>query len=355
MTVQAPLSPTLTRPAAHTEIGDLERLVKQRYGLAARAERLSAERDEIFRLRDTEQREYAVKVSHGQEESGAIEFETLALLHACASNSRLPMPRVIPTLDGRHIIQGLPGGAATSSIRLFVWLDGVPLSAAPRSLKQTATLGALLAELGKALSDFEHPRQNRHMDGDLQHAARLTPLVSELADASRRRLAQLGLAGFTDNVLPVLPRLRRQVIYNDLNPHNVLVDAGESDRVTGIIDFGDIAHTALINDVAIGASYLTVLGSTALEYPLHFVAAYNEVTALKVQELEVLYDLMMARLVTSVAITEWRASRNPGNRAYILKNTALAWAGLERLARIERRAATAQFIGACNTPRQVTS
>jgi hypothetical protein len=40
---------------------------------------------------------------------------------------------------------------------------------------------------------------------------------------------------------------------------------------------------------------------------------------------------MAARLAATVAITEWRAQRFPANRAYITKNTGVAWQGLELL------------------------
>jgi Ser/Thr protein kinase RdoA (MazF antagonist) len=189
------------------------------------------------------------------------------------------------------------------------------------------------------------------MDWDLQHAGRVAPLLDTLADHSRQALATQALDAFMKRVPDRLARQRSQVIYNDLNPHNVLVDSQAPEHVTGIIDFGDIAHTALINDVAIGAAYLCVLGGTPLEYPLRFIRAYHDVTPLQPAELELIYDLMVARLVMTVAITQWRASRNPQNSGYILKNTQLAWTGLERLSRVDHKQATAVFIEACSPQR----
>jgi hydroxylysine kinase len=347
VTVASPLSPTLTMRAAETALDRVEQLVRDGYGLTVQAERLSAERDEIFKLRDTESRYYTLKVAHAQEDAGAIDFETRALLHVSERDPQLPTPRLIPTLAGRHVLAPEWGDSAPPAIRLFGWLHGVPLSVARRSLTQVATLGALLARLGKALSDFQHPMQGRHMDWDLRHTRRLVPLLDALPDSPRRKLAVRVMDAFMERVSDQLERLRSQVIYNDLNPHNVLVDSRNQEQVTGIIDFGDIAYTALINDAAIGASYLCVLGDTPLEYSLQFIRAYHEVTPLQPQELSLLYDLMAARLVMTVAITEWRASRNPQNRAYILKNTGLAWAGLERLSQVDPERTTGQFIDAC--------
>ena len=53
---------------------------------------------------------------------------------------------------------------------------------------------------------------------------------------------------FERRVTPVWPRLRAQVCHTDLTVDNTLTD--ESGLITGIIDFGDMSHTALITDVA---------------------------------------------------------------------------------------------------------
>jgi Ser/Thr protein kinase RdoA (MazF antagonist) len=129
------------------------------------------------------------------------------------------------------------------------------------------------------------------------------------------------------------------------------VDATNSECVAGIIDFGDIVRAALVNDVAIGASYLLRLGVLPLDYPLVFVAAYHAVCPLLPEELELLYDLMTARLALTVAITEWRARRNPGSRAYITKNTGIAWDGIARLASLERKRVAQLFRQACKLER----
>ena len=63
------------------------------------------------------------------------------------------------------------------------------------------------------------------------------------------------LGNFEARVLPVLPRLHRQPVHNDLNPHNIVVDAIQHQRISGIIDFGDLTLTARINDLAIAAAY----------------------------------------------------------------------------------------------------
>ena len=49
------------------------------------------------------------------------------------------------------------------------------------------------------------------------------------------------------------------------------------------------------------------------------------------QQLALLPDLILGRVVARIIISEWRAERFPENRAYVLRNTPTAWQQLHRL------------------------
>jgi Ser/Thr protein kinase RdoA (MazF antagonist) len=46
--------------------------------------------------------------------------------------------------------------------------------------------------------------------------------------------------------------LRHGVIHGDANDHNVLA---ERDRMTGLLDFGDMVHTAIVCELAVALAY----------------------------------------------------------------------------------------------------
>src|SRR6202044_3305727 len=99
----------------------------------------------------------------------------------------------------------------------------------------------------------------------------------------------------------------------------------------------------LVNDVAIGAAYLVLLGEHPMHFPLAFVTGYTQRRPLEPAELQLLPRLMAARMAMTVAITEWRAQRYPEDRGYITKNTEMAWNALARLDIMDQAQLQAQF------------
>jgi Ser/Thr protein kinase RdoA (MazF antagonist) len=207
-------------------------------------------------------------------------------------------------------------------------------------------LGRCAARLARGLGDFRHAGANHKLLWDLQHAAELRGLV-DAVPAERRDLVEHFLDGFEAHALPILPRLRRQPVHNDLNPHNIVVDPGNQARIAGIIDFGDLTFTARINDLAIAAAYQVADSDDPLAPPCELIAAYHAVNPLDPAESDVLFDLMATRMVMTIVISSWRAVRHPENRNYILRNNQGAWARLLRIAKLSRVQAMQQIQHAC--------
>lgn len=294
--------------------------LRQHWGLTGRLSPLTSERDLNHRL-ETEAGSYVLRLTNPAEPAAMTDFQTRAALHVAARDPGLPVQRLLPLRDGRHSLP-LPEGR----LRLFTWLDGVPLHAAPRSNAQRRDIGRGLARLTAALADFSHPAADHVLLWDIRQVPSLAPLTPSLP-ADLRAEAEGFIADFTRRIGPVLDRMPRQVVHADFNPHNLLVAADAPDRLTGILDFGDMVRTPRVCDLAVAASY-----QIAPEDPLGSLAAlvsgYASHLALDGQELDLLFDLITARMVTTLTITAWRAAIYPDNAAYILRNAPSARAGL---------------------------
>jgi hydroxylysine kinase len=338
------LGAVLDQAPPPVSVAEAETLALRHFGLAAKAEPLAGERDRNFRLRDATGRDYVFKVMHPAEDAAVIDFQDQALLEIERQDTALPVPRLIRPLKSGTSALWEQDGAQPRILRLLTYLQGVPIARGqPSSLSQQRHMAKCLARLNLALGALRHPAENHDLLWNLQYAARIRGLLETVPDPAPLQF----LDRFEQHALPLLPSLRAQVVHNDFNPHNLLSDGTEDGAILGIIDFGDMLRAPLIQDLATAAAYQLGTGDAALAGVAAMVAAYHAVLPLLPMEVEILADLIATRLVLTIAITSWRATRHPENAVYISRNQAAAWRGLRSLAAIPRAEAQAVLRRAC--------
>ena len=102
-----------------------------------------------------------------------------------------------------------------------------------------------------------------------------------------------------------------------------------------------------VDDLAVAAAYQVGTDNDPLVDIVPFVAAYHAVRPLSAAEIDVLFTMIIARLVMVVAISGWRAARYPENAEYLMRNNALSWARLTACERVGAATATHAFRSAC--------
>jgi Ser/Thr protein kinase RdoA (MazF antagonist) len=212
-------------------------------------------------------------------------------------------------------------------VHALSYLGGCLLRTVTTDAPLRRALGGTLAELGRALRGFDDPLVRRPLLWDLAQLPRLRPLLAERSPGPGIE-EQFGRLAAT--LPPRLASQRTQLVHNDFSPDNTLITA-DGRRVGGIIDFGDVTVTALVNDVAIAVANLLADDADPFGPALDFIAGYHATTRLTTAELNLLPDLILGRVVARIIISEWRAERFPENRAYVLRNTPRAWEHLHRL------------------------
>ena len=210
------------------------RILESKWGLTPTSlTRLDTERDDSYRV-TTDGADYLLKVAHPSDDQLYVNLQTAALSFA-AEESGLPLQRLLLTAEG-EIEPVIYGRVA----RLLTWLPGEPdRPIDPRLVGQT------LGRLNDALADFDHPAAHRDFVWDV---ARLD-LVRDLQQRFPSDEVAEAFALWDALDLSGLPR---QVIHNDFHPGNVLSDGL---RITGVLDFGDVVHTARVVDVAVALCY----------------------------------------------------------------------------------------------------
>jgi 4-aminobutyrate aminotransferase-like enzyme/Ser/Thr protein kinase RdoA (MazF antagonist) len=275
------------------------------FGVHGSASDLGSERDQAFLLEDGGAGR-VLKVSNSGEDTATLDFEEAVIAHVAAVDPDLPIARQLApraTFEGHHV-------------RLFERRRGY--KGGPE-LDDTAVYGiaAAHARLCLALRAFFHPAAGRELLWNLHATPRLRPLLDEIEIPERRALVARALDRFEERVLPEWPRLRAQVVHGDFNLDNLMLD--EQGGLAGILDFGDCCHTALAADVAVAlASYLR--GRPAEEvFRVARIALDGFASNLPLEplELELMGDLVAARLAAIVCISTWRTRRFPENAEYI--------------------------------------
>jgi len=325
-----------------------QHLAAEHYGLAATVHRLDSERDQNFRLRTPDGREYVLKIANPSEDRAVTNLQTEALVQLAAVEPDLPVPRIFPALNGKSELEISFDDGSIRVVRLLSFLAGKPFHTVESTPALRRDLGRCAARMARGLSDFRHPGANHKLLWDLQHAAELRPLI-DAVPADRRALVERTLDRFEAHALPVLSSLPRQPLHNDLNPHNIVVDSADCERIAGFIDFGDMTSTARIVDLAVTGAYQVTDSDDPLAPACDMIGAYHRVTPLNPVEFDILFDLMATRMVMTIVISSWRAIRYPGNREYILRNNPAAWGRLQRVADIPRARARQQIQSACNS------
>jgi len=288
-------------------------LLRQHWGLEGSLNRLDGERDQNTRVTTSGGDVFVLKIASSSEDRSVAEFQCAALDHLAQADPELLVPRVVQAMAGERIVN-LESDGVSMSARLLTFLPGVTFDSAG-SLGPDALVGvgASQGRLASAFRGFEHAAATNFMAWSLDSGmvsneelwTDLSPEGRACAAPYRERVesAASSLAG-----------TRHQVVHNDGHRGNLLRRTQDTTDVIGVIDFGDIAKTAVIADLAIcGASFIdchpnqcAALGSIA--------AGYHSAMPLDSNEVDLLADLVLTRIVLGLLLVEYQARHAPSHR-----------------------------------------
>ena len=323
-------------------IAEATGLAQEIYGITAAVSALPSERDQNFALQCLTGERFVLKIAKCDEDPAVLELQNELLKHAAGRAPHLALPRVIATSAGEDIRE-IQGAGVTYLVRLLTWLEGeVFVRALPHTQAMLASLGAVLADLDRSLQDFSHPAMHRELYWDVKRAdlalEHLGLLSQEQQGVVRPLMEVWGDVNWRD--------LRHSVIHGDANDYNVLVREG---RVVGLLDFGDMVHSAVVCDLAIALAYALLDQSDPLAAAVPIIRAYHGRFPLTVPEIEALYPLMAARLCMSLCYAAYHARVKPED-AYQLVTAGPGWTLLQNLAGLPGRTVQSAFRQACEMP-----
>jgi len=320
---------TAVQKAPRISPDDAVRIALEQYDVAGSAFTLPSERDQNFVLQTNSGQKFVLKIANADEQYDFLNLQNELIQFLATKKIDLQFPQIVPTKSGADIATITTADSRKHFVRLLTWLDGVCFAEIkPHDRILLASLGRALAQVDAALTEFSHPAAHRSFYWDLRNAASARELVG-LLPADRRPLVE---RYFDDCARIDWSSLRFSVIHNDANDYNVLVNSLDSSRfrVSAILDYGDVVHSATVCNLAVALAYVMLDKNDPIGAAAQVVAAYQEIYPLSESEIDALYSLAVTRLCFSVCIAAKQTRDVPDNE-YLNISNAPVWALLEKL------------------------
>ena len=325
--------------------------VLDHYGIKGEAALLPSERDQNFRIDAKGGACHVFKIANRSEEPEFLEAQNRAMTHLACSIDLTP--RVAAALSGAEIVTVTDGGGNKHLARLVSWQPGTPLAGLKRQTDGLLVdLGLSVGRIDRAFAGFDHQAVHREFHWDLARGLDVIREHRALIDNNELgALVDRAAALFEHASLPLLPKLRTSVIHNDANDHNVLVGGGDclhtrNQRVTGVIDFGDMVHSQTVGNLAVTVAYAVLDKPSPLAAACRIVEGYRAAFPLEEDELEALFGMVCLRLAVSVCIAAHQVKERPDD-PYLSVSQQPIRRTLPRLLEIHPRVALMALRQAC--------
>lgn len=309
---------------------------------------LGGEFDQNLRVTDPMGRHYLVKVSALPDaDPTTADWHEQILLHLHTTAPELPLPRLIPALDGdRYVIAATSRGERM--FRVLSWLTGAPLAEQEQHSDELLTeLGQTAGLVSKALASMPEPTTAITHDWDMRRARGVVDSSIDAVLDPGRRADVFEVMSWFDTIEPLLAGLPRGVAHQDLNDSNILVTRDEAgrQRISGVLDINDALYTVRVAELAVAVAYALVRKQDPIAVAQLVVAGFDAVNPLTDHELAVVFPLAAARL--SMNATTWTQRNANSHNDHGVKRMQHTWPALAKVARIDPDYAEAALRVAC--------
>lgn len=286
---------------------------------------------------DSKQGRFVLKVYAAKEKEDVLaETDMIQKLDFLPSNATSnPIKNTSGDLVTHAIIDG-----EEKILRLIFFVQGHFLADITHTDKILFSLGSFIGTIDHHLLGYKNLGiQARNLNWDLKNVNASRQLKHHITSASDRKIVEHYFIQWDQHVYPKMTQLRKSIIHGDANDWNVLINDGV---VSGIIDFGDASHTAIIYELAIALTYALFGKEDPIAAAVTVIRGYHAELPLLKGELDILYYLIAGRLCMGVCTTANEKKLQPDNK-YILLSEAPGWELLRKWIAINPLFARNQF------------
>ena len=306
-------------PPPNYSLEDIIKLVEDHYGFIVQITVLNSERDQNF-LCATDKKKYVLKISNPDEDRAVLEMQNACMQYIKDHDPSLQVPLAFKE------VKTIEYEGTSFFIRLVDYLPGQFLMNVDHHNDLLYELGSFLGRLRTAMNGFDHPAGHRDFPWDVANVDFIKEHKHFLN--SKKGIVDNFINQYEQNVLPIVSKLRKVLIHNDGNDHNVLLN--ENGKINGIIDFGDMIYTFIACEPAVCMAYVALEKDDPLEAIAQVLKGFHEKFPLTHDELLSVIYLVCMRSCITVTMAAYRKQLFPDNK-YISVTEDQAWDFLKKM------------------------
>ena len=311
-------------PLPNYSLKDVKRLIEVHYGFKVQAMVLNSERDQNF-LCNTGEKKYVLKISNPDEDRAILEMQNACIQYIHDHDPDLKIPLIIADEKG-DVINTFEKDGKNFLARLVKYVPGHFLKDVAHHKNMLYELGLFLGRLRNAMNGFDHPAGHRDFPWDVANVDFIKEHKHFLN--SKKGIVDHFIDQYEQIVLRITSKLRKALIHNDGNDHNVLVN--EYGETCGIIDFGDMVYTYIACEPAVCMAYVALDKEEPLELIAQVLKGFHEKFPLTHDELLAVIYLVCMRSCITVTMAAYRKQLFPANK-YISVTENQAWDFLKKM------------------------
>ena len=301
---------------------EIKKIVYDLFGLRVDVKYLNSDRDQNFYLYTESKEEFVLKIYNSNESIDIINLQTNVLDYFQQNDSELiTTPKIINTINGKKLGR-VESNNTEYFLRLVTFIKGKQLKDIDQKSISFYELGTFIGELKKVLDIFSDPRAKRIFPWDVSNIDFLEKRHTLINGQKEREIISYFIKQYNKNILPNNKLLKKSIIHNDCNDHNIIVD--NNNKIYGIIDFGDMVHTYTAAEPAIAIAYAVLGKDNPVKIAGEILKGYCDTSFLSNDELGSIIYLACIRLCISVTMAEYRRKLFPNNK-YLMVSNEDAW------------------------------
>tara|TARA_B100000029_G_scaffold170160_1_gene166468 strand:+ start:227 stop:1249 length:1023 start_codon:yes stop_codon:yes gene_type:complete len=308
-------------------LSEVKNIVYGKYGRKVEVKKLDSDRDQNFYLYDKKQNDrFVLKIFNPVESLDIINMQTSVLDHFQISRSlTIRTPKIIKALDGQKFIF-IKRNNQKYILRLVSYISGDQLKDIKQKDISYFRIGSFVGDLASILQSFPDKYYDRAFPWDISNIDFLHDNHSLFSDENKENIIIHFINEYEKNVDPNKQFLRKSIIHNDCNDHNIIVE--NQTKTIGVIDFGDIVHSYIVVEPAVCIAYAVLGKKNPFEIVCDILRGYCNSSQLSEVELKLAIYFVCIRLCISVTMAKYRSEIFPENE-YLMVSNIKAWEFLQ--------------------------